>query len=160
MLGATAVYLLGSLGMGSDDRQTQSGAQFHIDVVPTVPLCEVAQNPRIYDGRLVRVEGVVYCSQPYYEDARWFYISGSGCGDREPAKVRVELDPSFKPNAKVKEWLDELLKLEGGIKGKESHAVIVGRFDPWHDRDICNVCIMEVLRVTAIEHTSTITRIP
>ena len=87
-----------------------------------VSLCMLARNPAAYDGKLIRVEalGSVISSPMFGEND--IMIFEPGC--EEPAAASVRLDPDFKHNREVEEFVNSRAP-----EIRDARLVIEGLFD-------------------------------
>ena len=86
---------------------------------PTVTLCQLAQNPSLYDGRTVRVEADAISI------IGTVFIADKTCNLSEVAASGVWRAQGFEPSAEV-----QRLYTESDSENYKARILVTGRFDP------------------------------
>jgi len=116
-----AVYRFSHVEKPKSSSDHQSSTQ---QDMPTVTLCELLANPKVYDMKVIRVRAIL----GVHDGARSLY--DPSCITMEPM-VGVEPDPSlhYEPSLGVEKKFYDLVRPETEIKEGGARMVMVGRFE-------------------------------
>jgi hypothetical protein len=116
----------------------------------TLSLCEIAQDPGRYDGRSIKVKGVLYGYS-----GGVFHLNGAECEPEGNAWATIRFDESFKPGANNQALLTAIGNLTSRSEYIKAEVLITGMFEDLGRRCFAPQFVMEATRLEQVSAAST-----
>jgi hypothetical protein len=115
-----------------------------------VSLCEIAHDPGRYDGRSIKVKGVLYGYS-----GGLFHLSGAECDPTCNAWATIRFNDSFKPDAGNQELLNNIGNLTSRNEYIQAEVLINGRFEDLGRHCFAPQFVIEASRLEQLSAVST-----
>lgn len=116
----------------------------------TVGLREIAQDPGRYDGRSIKVKGVLYGYS-----GGLFHLNGAECDPTGNAWATIRFDDSFKPDGGNQDLLNAIGNLTSRNEYIKAEVLITGRFEDLGQHCFAPQFVMEATRLEQVSAAST-----